>query len=298
MIQIKRSDFVYNISHNDLDGIGCNIVLSNVFSNINYSFWPYVKVDECIKFKDFSSYKNIIMTDITPSDKSLLDKYPIILLDHHDSVKDLHDITKNRFISDKTCATLLVKRFFEKYFNVNLSHLDKFCFLVNDYDLWIHSDPMSKKINTLINLYKNESGEPEEFRNRFMKGDVELKSFETDYIEEQNKAYQNVINDLEVLELETIKGCCANASDFINDVGEHLLKCYNICFIKNKKNNFFAIRHNIKDFNAGEWLAKRNYGGGHPRAAGMTISKDLDHNIKIIFELEKFLYDNFVELRR
>jgi oligoribonuclease NrnB/cAMP/cGMP phosphodiesterase (DHH superfamily) len=300
MKTIRRSDSVYNISHNDLDGVGSVIVLSSIFSNLEYTLQSYVKVDDVLRFKtDLCLYDHIIMTDISPDDKSLVTKYPIILLDHHETALSLHDVSAMRFVTTKTCATLLVKRFFEKYFNISLSHLDAFCTLVNDYDLWIHKDPASKKLNMLLDFYKSDMGDYSQFINRFKIGDIVFKDYEMDYIGSREEQYKYEFDNIEVLDLETIKGCLVKNVETINDVADDLLinHGYKIVFVRNRKNNHTSVRHNIDGFNVGKYLTDNNLGGGHAYAGGMNVF-DVDMLSKAVIQIERYLEDRFECVRR
>jgi oligoribonuclease NrnB/cAMP/cGMP phosphodiesterase (DHH superfamily) len=48
-MKLSSRSRILSISHNDLDGIGCQIVLKNYFNNIEFSVTTYNNIDEVLE---------------------------------------------------------------------------------------------------------------------------------------------------------------------------------------------------------------------------------------------------------
>lgn len=300
MRTIKKTDKVLSISHLDGDGVASQIVLGNVFPNITYVLSQFVKFDILLADCDFSSYDHVILTDIYPTNPKLIDiSDKIILIDHHDTALPFHNPSKMRFVDQDQCAAALTKLIMEKYFKVSLSHLDKFIYLINDYDLWIHKDPFSKDFNLLYEMYRLHNRDMSKYRERFMKGNVLLTDEEVDYIKSQHAEYNRIYNNVELVEFNHINGALVvNVEKFVNEICQDLMKNngYNIVFIRNSKTGHINVRQNIPIINIGEILSKFDVGGGHRFAAGMR-AMEADEFLKTVLELEKYLYTHYPEIR-
>ncbi len=289
MKKIKRTDRVLNISHCDLDGTVCQILLKQVFDNIEFINCQFYEIDDMlIKIVNKYNYDFIILTDIHPEKEELLDiSDNIILIDHHKSVINYHNPTKKRFIVPKFCGAKLVKSFCEHYFDIDLSAYNEMVKLTNDYDLWIHEFPKSKQLNRIFWYYFHT-----EFRFRFANGNIDFTKDEQDYITKKEIEFQNKIDNLKIYELDDVNGCLIKSDPFIDETCDYLLKKenYNIVFAVNNKNNRVSVRHNIEDFNVGELLKELNLGGGHPMAAGMKINnlkEDINKIVMVVYKKYK-----------
>ncbi len=301
MRKIDREDKILSISHLDADGIASQIVLGNVFKNIKYFTYQFVKIDESLNKIDFSPYDHVFVTDIYPSVHKLMDLTDkFILLDHHETALPLHNPAKMRFVDLNQCGASLTKSFIEHYFKIRLEHLDRFIYLINDYDLWIHADPFSKKFNLLYGMYRGINKDMSYYRKRFMYGNVALSEEELLYIEGKEREYKIVFDDIEMMEFEHIKGgLVLNVNKFVNEICSDLMEHngYRIVFLRNPDTGHTNVRHNIPGLNIGKLLEEHDLGGGHKNAAGMKILNP-DVFTKSIMVIEKFLYKNFPEVRK
>lgn len=301
MRRINRDDKILSISHSDADGVAAQVVLGNVFKNIKYLIYQFVKIDDALNLFDFSPYDHVFLTDIYPSVFKIMDRTDkLIFLDHHDTSKELHDPKKMRFVDTNQCAASLTKNFVEAYFKIKLSHLDKFIYYINDYDLWLHRDPFSRKFNLLYDMYRGVNRDLSKYRERFMNGNVLLSEEEAEYIAGKEREYTTVLDGLEMIEFNHIKGAFViNAPSFINEISHDLMNNngYRIVFIKSAVTDHISVRHNVESLNMGELLTKNNIGGGHPKAAGMSKMEN-DKLIKILLTIEKYLYLHYPEMRR
>lgn len=298
---IKQTDKILSISHSDADGLACQIVLGNVFKNINYCIHQFVKVDSALTSIDYSPYDHVFITDIYPSVHKLMDiSDKFILLDHHDTAAALHDPKKMRFVDQSMCGAALTKKFLEAYFKIAMPYLDRFIFLIDDYDRWKHTDPFSKDFNLLYDMYRGVNRDMSAYRNRFMGGNVLLSEEEVDYINGKHKEYKTVYDGIELLEFNHINGALViNVENFVNEICHDLMtnNGYKIVFLVNAKTGHTNVRHCEQSLNIGELLTKLDMGGGHKFAAGMKKIEPTDEFTKKILTLEKYLYKYYPDMR-
>ncbi|MFW6272860.1 MAG: DHHA1 domain-containing protein [bacterium] len=292
---LNQNSKILSISHNDMDGVGCQIVLGNVFKNITYVNIDFKSVDADLRKIDYKNYDYVFITDIHPDKEETLNiSNNIILLDHHDSAKRLHNVKKKRFIYTKKCATILTKRFVENLFDIKLEHLDWLCTIINDYDMWIHEYPLSKRLNLLFYKYFET-----EFRNRFFDGVTKLKQKELYYVMYHEEKLQEKINELEVYDLEKVKVAVIIVSDYLNDLCDYLLrkKDYRVIIALNKKNKSISLRGNVEKLHLGNLLNELQLGGGHKNAAGLKKCY-LEMLNEYVNVLEDIFYKEYPEMRK
>lgn len=268
MKKIKRDSKILSLSHNDLDGVTAQIVLGHIFKNIQYMNTSYYRINDVAQTLNYNAYDWVIMTDIAPSEKYIMDLSDnIILLDHHKTASQHHNPSNMRFVTENMCAAKFTKKFFEKYYNIKLTDLDEIVRLTNDYDMWIHNDPKSKEINDLM-FYRYR---PDKFRELYFDGHTNFNEDEINWLEKRKKEFKDLYNNLNIFEFDSIKGCVAESKEFINEISEKLLKeeGYRIIFIRNPSHGRISIRHNVKGLDVGTILQNHGWGGGHEEAAGM-----------------------------
>jgi oligoribonuclease NrnB/cAMP/cGMP phosphodiesterase (DHH superfamily) len=285
-----------------MDGIGCQIVLANVLTDVLFCNSSFVNVDKMFNDKNFEGFKHIFVTDIYPNNPELIKKYEdrIVMLDHHGTSMINHCPSKMRFVDDGQCATALVKNFVENYFEKDLSFLNELVYHINDYDLWIHESPKSKELNIVFDMYKEIDRTLSMFRKRFIKGNVTFTQDEINYINFKQAEYVEVFNKIEVVDFEKINACIVlNTDKFLNDICDDLLKKhgYSMVFFRNTKNGHTSVRHNIIGINIGRILDNLGIGGGHEFAAGINIL-DVKLLMQSLKDLDKFLYENYPKVRR
>jgi len=296
MKKIPLNAKILNITHVDLDGCGSSIVLGNVFKNMTYIFSSFYNIDEKLEIINYDDYDYVLLTDIHPTEERYLkisDK--IIMIDHHPS--DFHDPKNMRYvISDKNvCATVLVKFFVEKMYNIKLSHLDKLTKFINDYDMWNLKYPESKKLNDLM-FYKYK---PSEFRDKFMGGRVEFTNEEVVFLKDLDDKFEKTYEDMIVIDFNTINACVVFESDFMNEIADRLIKKenYDLVVIKHPNKGRCSLRNGSEELNIGEVLNDFGWGGGHPKSAGIFVKNDLEFKNKME-TLERHLFSNYEMIRK
>lgn len=291
---LNRNAKILNISHLDLDGTAASIVVANVFNNVQYRYFRYDEVDNFLKTTDLSHFDVVLLTDISPNDSLLLEEIPnSFLLDHHDSALCQHNPEHNRIVKSGKSAALLCKDFFESLYGIDLSYLNDFCRIVNDYDMWINSDKMGWCLNELHFKYWSDV-----FRVRFMSGQISLSDDEKSFIKERRNKYTQIMDNLQIYELETIKGSFILASEFVNDLCSDLLKNDNeIVICLNPRNKNCSIRINDSDIHIGNILKELDFGGGHKQAGGIREPDPIKFKTKLDI-LENLLYNRYRHIRR
>lgn len=282
---------ILSISHLDQDGVVCQIILGQVFKNIKYLNVSFYKIDQVLNGVDFSQYDYVFVTDLHPEDKNVLNiSDKIILIDHHQSAIEMHDPDNFHYVVTKCCASVSVMRFIERLYNVKLDHLDQLVHLTNDYDLYTLNNGKSRLFYDLMfNYYK-----AHKFRSEFFNGRTRFSSKELAWLKMRRDEFNNIYNNLDVMEFDKVSGCIVEASDFMNEIADKLMKeeDYSFVIIRNSNTQRVSIRHSIEGFDAGSYLKEKEWGGGHPNAAGFFTENvdDFENKVKI---LEKYIYKNF-----
>jgi len=280
--QIPRDSKVLSISHNDLDGAASQIVLGHIFEDITYLNTSFYKIDSVLESVDYDKYDFVFVTDINPERKENLDlSEKIILIDHHGSAIDAHNPSKMHFVMPGKCAALRTKTFVEKYYGVTLDHLDDLIRLTNDYDMWELKDPKSKQLNdVMFYLYR-----PKKFRDQFFDGRTTFTEKETEWLEERERTFARLYDELTIFEFDKINGVAAESKEFINEICDKLMKeeGYNIVFIRNPWHGRVSIRHNLpeEELDMGTILKEKGWGGGHCQSCGMFCDDMDDYQMKI-----------------
>lgn len=289
MKNILRSSKILSVSHNDLDAVVSQIVLGHVFQNISYLNTSFYKIDSILESIEYEKYDFVFLTDINPTDTSLIDLSDnIILLDHHESAIELNNPSKMHFVISGKCAAHLTKKFVEKYYGIRLEHLDNLVRLTNDYDLWELKYPESKLLNDLMfYLYK-----PKKFREIFFDGRTTFNEDELRWLETRAIEFERRYQSLTAFDCEKINGCVVQSEEFINEICDKLMKeeGYNIVFCRNPVHGRVSIRHKIKGLNMGEILKNLSFGGGHAESAGLFCENINQFQERIII-LENIIVD-------
>jgi hypothetical protein len=295
MKKINRDARILSISHNDLDGTTCQIVLGNVFPNIDYQSCSYKAADITLQNTDFSKYDHIIITDVSPEDKTLLENDKIIFIDHHETAVGSHSPKDFRFVSEGQAACVLTKNIFELYYRIKLDNLNDLVYLSNDYDLWIHKNYKSKFINELHSVYKYIK-----FRSRFFNGDTRFTFDEILILRYRMVEYQEHFSKIKLVDFGLLKGCMVmndEGGKFVNDVCADLLKKYRIVFA-GYRNGHMSVRHNFEGLHIGNFLAENNLGGGHEFTAGIFCDIHSDSFVDMMEMIECKLVQQHPQLAR
>ncbi len=164
----KFAGKVFNLTHQDLDGAACSIVLKNAFSSVVVEPIQYYNMNKRLQEMSetvgfFNQYDYIFLTDLnleahhckTFFTMLQVSNYQgeVIIIDHHEDSGFLHDPEKNFFIQPGICAAMLVKEYVSKLANYSFDYLDEFINLVNAHDLWKDESKLFVKAKKLNMLY-------------------------------------------------------------------------------------------------------------------------------------------------
>lgn len=295
MKKIPRNSRILSISHNDLDGVGCQILLGRIFKNIHYINLAYGDVvDKELMATDEEDYDYIFVTDISPNIQEVLDRFDnLILIDHHQNAEN--NPKKNRFVNKKYSATFLTNHFLKKMYGEEcMKEYSKLVKLINDYDMWILKYKGSTYMNHLYSLYN-----AEKFRDRFKRGNITLTKKEVDYLHGVKAKFDSMYDELELYELESINACFFMSDVYVNELSHKLMveEGYDFVIFNTTKNYKLSIRSMMDDFNFGLYFKDLGIGGGHKKAAGASIKTEDEMQQKIEF-IEKDLYEKLPSIRK
>ena len=296
MKKISLNAKIMSVSHNDLDGVGAQILLGGVFKNIEYINSSYHSIDKDLMTLNADDYDYIFITDISPNVAEILDRFDnVILIDHHQTAKHLNNPKKHHFINTKYSGTYLTNHFLIKMYGEDkVARFSKLVKLINDYDMWILKYKGSKALNDLFSLYNDEK-----FRERFRHGKLNLTVTEKEYLNNIQEKFDKIYNELVIEEFETINACWFESDIFVNEISHKLMmeEGYHCVMFNTLKNFKVSIRSKMDDFNFGLYLKETGIGGGHKKAAGIDVSTQEEMN-SIVDSLEKDLYKLIPSIRK
>lgn len=285
------------VVHNDLDGGASAICIINHIRQkygpkAEYGLWfgGYHNVDMYVeRLMDWpEKWEQVFIADISVH-PDLARQFPdnFMLLDHHDTAKELDGI--NKCIVDTSgnhCGASLCYKHLLKDKNLKYEHLKKLVAVSLDYDLWHHKLPnnIAKNLNFLYYRYWGEK-----FVERFLTGFDKFNDDEVAFLKEKWQAINEEIktaNYIDILGDSTefknkfcmivlpdskgeVNELCEHA---LNKKGFHVVMCVNAA--KGKISTRISKHANDKGLHVGEFHASLNVGGGHPMAGGAQFESD------------------------
>ena len=172
---------LYHLSHTDLDGYGCQLVLKEYkeyfkkikFFNANYGAEILAKLNEILKSIKSEDSKDImiLITDLNlnmdeatfleSEIKNLREngfKIKLQLLDHHISGQDCADSFEWYFLDVKRSATLITYDYFSNIYGKR-DNLEKITQIINAIDLWIEDSKFFEFGKVLLRIVSTETRE-------------------------------------------------------------------------------------------------------------------------------------------
>ncbi|MFY9421445.1 MAG: DHH family phosphoesterase [Bacilli bacterium] len=309
-------------THTDLDGVGCAILAKEVFEeNVNIEYCDYNNINERVeKFlnEEIDLYDILFITDISINESlaerinNLFnnDKLHIIkLLDHHPTALDLNkykwcEITIEKH-GEKTSGTrmfydyLLEKRFLYGTKSYNWDHsvnLLKFVEKVKRYDTWLwkekYNDVEAKLWNDLLYIIGREDFIKSVLHKIEYTFELEFDETETKILECKQKEIDKYIDkkQKEIIEKDILnyKAGIVFAEQYHSELGNKLSENNpHLDFIVIINMSYGVSYRTIKDnIDLGKDIAKVYGGGGHPKAAGSSISDVIRENvINMLFKI-------------
>jgi oligoribonuclease NrnB/cAMP/cGMP phosphodiesterase (DHH superfamily) len=288
-------------THTDLDGIGCAIIAKLAFgNNVDIEYCDYNNVNEKITnyiiSKDYENHGTTFITDISINEQvaEMIDKIHLIkefvLIDHHITALWLNKyewtwVSEYHDEGIKSSGTTMFHQNISHY--KNILFVDDFIESIRRYDTWEwkdkYNDIIPKQINDLMyilgrdifiedviyqlenNLEYNISQQNMELLNRKQK-EID------DYIDSKDKT----------IIVKEINGCQAGvifAERFHSELGNKLAEQHlELDFIVIINPSQSISYRTIKDIDLST-IAKIYGGGGHPKASGSPVSKEMQENI-------------------
>ncbi|MBE0492070.1 MAG: 3'-to-5' oligoribonuclease B [Sulfurospirillum sp.] len=147
---------IYHLSHTDLDGYGCQMVVKNYFENVafynsNYGKEIDERINEILNNISTENFENslILITDLNLTLEQAKEieaklqvnqqNIQILLLDHHKSGQDCEQKYQWYFLDSSRCATQITYDFFSSILGEN-PQLAKTVSVINAVDIWLEDD--------------------------------------------------------------------------------------------------------------------------------------------------------------
>lgn len=291
------------IVHNDLDGgVSAICIIDHIRQKYGpdsqYSLWfgTYKNVDQYVEriMDSPNQYEKVFIADIH-THPDLAKDFPenFILLDHHDSAKELNNF-KQCIVdtSGKICGAGMCYKHLLKDENLNYKHLTSLVAIANDYDLWHLKLPnnIAKNLNFIFYEYWGEK-----FVERFKNGFDKFNDFEKSFLTKKWEEINNLLKSTEYIDLMKSdkkyknKLCLIHIKDITGETNE-------LCEYALEKLGYEVVvvilpsKHKIstrakksfveKGFHVGNIHSELNIGGGHAAAGGGQYN-DEDHLEKI-----------------
>ena len=286
------------ITHNDLDGIGCEVVFKLLYGNeVDVLSVGNNEVNDIVEQSleelRFGIYEQLFITDLSVSEElaERIDKenLNVQLLDHHPSAVHLDKYSfacvmthlPDGFKNSGTYLSFIYLLDDLLLKEVCNESLDDFVELVRQYDTWewkeIFRNEEAKQLSDLLYILGREKF-VYDMVNR-IKNNEELFS-ETDelILKIKQKEIDNYINikekELIIKDFKLYKIGIVIADSYTSELGNTLCERHEeLDFVAIIKQGTVSLRTVKDDINLTD-IAKQFGGGGHPKASGFPLDKD------------------------
>lgn len=277
------------ITHDDLDGVGCAIIYNKCFPNATIILADNNEVDdvihEMIAREEMPVNCHLMISDLGIKQETIefITNSPVIkeveLIDHHASAVNRMQPYPWALVNTKFCAAKLMYDIFKVPFEI--SDYEDFIELVNDYDTWGGGKgPLdeSRDLTELLYFIGYEA-----FMSRFnMVSNVRLTTIEQGLLDIANRQKQDYLDDT-IKKVGLQKDAEGNtfgivyADKYKSDIGHYILEAHSeieYVVILDYRREKVSLRSRGK-VDVGK-LCTLCGGGGHPRAAGFTMSENIN----------------------
>lgn len=278
---IAKGGKVTLITHNDLDGAGCEMLCpmaNEVFIT------GYKEIGDVLAKADKKSH--LIIADINISQTMLpqLNRFQgLSVADHHRGTCDMSDtdmLPRGRHnVSDKRCGTSLLYDLLIVEGVISKSRRnDEWAEIINDYDMWINKDQRGMDMNTLFNIIRPRSSFIESMR--VMRPDDVIKQY-SDILEGYKQSMKDYIERTPYYMTKAWghKVAVMFAEKHINLLGDAVCPPAEIGAVVNFRTHKVSLRSKSKDIDLSA-IASSYGGGGHKSSAGFPLTneaaKDMD----------------------
>jgi len=269
----------YCITHNDLDGIGCAILMEKVFPEVKTFPIDYRELPKVLpRVLEKAKMNPVYITDIALTEElaKLCDDHGKVQhVDHHISSKKVSDKYPWSLFDVNNCATYLLWKMLSQY--ANLEDYKEFVELVDNYDTWGHGTQPTEKAKDLNRLLKMLG--PDVFAQRFKhKSSVEFNDVEEAIINVDKHMEEKYLREA-ITYTQAMRDKDGNifllvaAEQYTSSLGNYLLQQFEeaeyvviLDMLHDKASLRSKGKVNVAD------LAKACGGGGHAKAAGFLMS--------------------------
>ena len=269
----------YCITHNDLDGIGCAILMEKVFPEVKTFPIDYRELPKVLpRVLEKAKVSHVYITDIALTEElaKLCDDHGKVQhIDHHISSKKVSDKYPWSLFDVNNCATYLLWKMLSQY--ANLEDYKEFVELVDNYDTWGHGTQPTEKAKDLSRLLKMLG--PEVFVSRFKaKASVKFNSVEEAIINTDKNMEEKYLQEA-ITYTQAMRDKDGNifllvaAEQYTSSLGNYLLQQFEeaeyvviLDMLHDKASLRSKGKVNVAD------LAKACGGGGHAKAAGFLMN--------------------------
>lgn len=258
------------LTHTDLDGVGCAVVFAAAHRPGSTRLVENGSIDRSVR-EALESARSVMVTDhgLDGATAEAVDAFvagggSFTLLDHHRSSRHLTGRAWATIDEDRSATGLLFDHLGRP------PQLAEFARLVEDHDLWKHTDPRSARLAALVGLLGHErflarfGADP---RVEFSEGELLILDTEDarreDYLaRKQEQAW--------VVERDGIRWAVCYAENYQSDLAERLMTGLGVgaTAIVNPARRTVSLRGTDVDVSV---LAERHGGGGHARAAAFSF---------------------------
>jgi uncharacterized protein len=219
--------------------------------------------------------KNVVILDFSFNNKTtkrlIKEANNLLVIDHHKSAMvELHDISNTHFDMTKSGATLSWEFFHPG------KETPKFIQYITDRDLWKWELPYSKEFSAAFDMVPYEFEEFEKFEDDSVFDDaVKRGSFILAYSKTVIKKVceKSVSKKYKEMDVSVV-----NSSHWISEIGAKLSPDCDFALIWYYDHNDQKTRVSLRSFHDRidvSEIAKDYKGGGHKKAAGFTLAKDI-----------------------
>ena len=283
------------ITHTDMDGIGCEMVVSKFCPKTFVVHMGPNEIDKVMESLDTRLFDCIIITDLCCSNSFILSDPRVITIDHHSSAKKCKNPVQNIFINEAVSATRLVYFMFRTILDEDIGYMDEFCTIVDDYDTWKMKDSRSKILNFLFDSYG-----ADKFKKRFGKTfdpevtDAELSKWykELERIDKVAEKMPVYVRDYHFCKIGVIVN-----DEYKNEYCEKLfadkeLGLDLIIYVWYSTGGSVRLNNHVTGLNLGEMISGLKLGGGHAYAGGFHST---DKTVAGTLEAIRDIIDCFVK---
>lgn len=229
--------------------------------------------------------KNVVILDFSFDNKTtkklIKDANNLLVIDHHKSAMvELHDISNTIFDMNKSGATMAWEWFHPG------KEAPKFIQYITDRDLWKWELPYSKEFSAAFDMVPYQFEEFEKFEDDSVFDDAVKRG---SYILAYSKTVIKKVCEKAILKKYKGKNVyVVNSSHWMSEIGAKLSPDCDFALIWYYSHEDQHTRVSLRSFHEHidvSEIAKEFKGGGHRKAAGFTLAKDI--HIDDIFDEEK-----------